>query len=264
MLERRSPPLRLPKSPLIFVLGQVRFAPILSMEKEIPAIQDSLRKHGFPRLSTREIEITRRDAAGKAEVETRKQWEFINKEKRASVIIDNGFIVYQVTQYELFEDFVKAFRAILDLFADHTEPDLMQRIGLRYVDLVTPSGGAKLESYLSSSLRGFSVDAVESREAFRVESVTKTGEHSSFIHRYMEANRGLGFPDDLLPIFLSFDRELELESPFGLLDMDHFIHMDNDFSVETVVENLWFLHEHLTKAFEASVTKSALSEWGAE
>lgn len=264
MSERQTPALHLPKSPLIFVLAQVRIAPVLSMEAKIPAIQDSLRKNGFPRLSVREIEITKREASGKTEVETRKQWEFIDKEKRASVLIDTEFIVFQVTQYKLFEDYLSALKEILDLFAYHAEPSLVERIGLRYVDLVTPSGDQKLESYLSPSLRGFSIQDGEAREAFRCESVTQTGDNSRFIHRYMEANHGLGFPPDLLPIALSFNREINLKSPFGLLDMDHFMHVDSDFSVQTIIDNLWTLHDHQTKAFTASVTDAALKEWRSE
>ncbi|MCC5835439.1 MAG: TIGR04255 family protein [Opitutales bacterium] len=264
MSERQAPALHLPQSPLIFVLGQVRFAPVLSMEEKIPAIQDSLRKNGFPRLSVREIEITKRDANGKTEIERRKQWEFINKEKWASVLIDTDFIVFQVTRYKLFEHYISEFKGILDTFAHHAKPDLVQRIGLRYVDLVIPRDDQKLESYLSPSLRGFSIQGGEHREAFRCESVTQTGDNSRFIHRYMEANNGFGFPPDLLPISLSFDLDLNLNSPFGLLDMDHFMHVDNDFSVQEIIKNFWALHDLQTKAFAASVTKTAMNEWRSE
>lgn len=264
MSERRKPALHLPKSPLIFVLSQVRIAPVLAMEEKIPEIQDSLRKNGFPRLSLREIEIKKRDAGGKTEIERRKQWEFVDKEMRKSVLIDTDFIVFQVTRYRVFEDFLKEFKAILDVFAYHAEPSLVERIGLRYIDLVTPSANKDLASYLSPSLRGFSIQEEDTREAFRSESVTQTGAHSRFMHRYWEANKGLGFPPDLLPVSLRFDRALDLQSPFGLLDMDHFMHVDDDFIVQDIVDKLWSLHDHQTKAFAASVTEPAMEEWSNE
>jgi len=261
MNERLTPALHLPKSPLIFVLGQVRIEPVLNMEAKIPAIQDSLRKNGFPRLSLREIEITKREPSGKTEVETRKQWEFIDKEKRTSVLIDTNFIVYQVAEYKVFEDFIARFKQILDLFNFHAEPALLQRIGLRYIDLIVPSSGRSLGEYLSPSLRGFTVQEDVARLAFRSESVTQTNHHSRFVHRYSEANRGFGFPEDLHPVSLAFERNLNLDSPFGLLDMDHFCHLDEDFQVAGVVDHLWSLHEHHAKAFEASVTQTAMEEW---
>ena len=79
-----------------------------------------------------------------------------------------------------------------------------------------------------------------------------------------EADRGFGFPLDLLPITLDFERDLNLQSAFGLLDMDHFIRLDEDFSVKKIAENLSALHDHHRKAFEASVTPEALKEWGAK
>ena len=261
MNERSQPALHLPRSPLIFVLGQVRFAPILSMEKKIPDLQDSLRKNGFPRLSRREVETVNQESGGKTKVAVRKQWEFIDTEKRASVLVDTEFIVFQVTRYEVFEEYLEAFQAVLHQFAYYAEPALLQRIGLRYIDLVVPTEGKALESYVSEKLRGFHVREDDPREAFRVESVSQTGEHSRFVHRYYEADRGLGFPPDLLPVSLRFDRDLQRESPFGLLDMDHFMYFDDEFSVPRIINGLWSLHNHLTKAFEASVTKVAMNEW---
>jgi len=264
MSERQIPALHLPKSPLIFVLAQVRFAPVLSMEEKIPDIQDSLRKNGFPRLSIREIETTAHDASGNIKVESRKQWEFIDKEKRASVLIDTSFIVFQVTQYKVFEDFLSAFKRILELFAYHAEPSLTERVGLRYIDLITPSEDQELKNYLSPSLRGFSIQVGDKREVFRSESVTQTGTNSRFIHRYAEANQGYGFPPDLQPIALAFDRNLNLKSPFGLIDMDHFMHIDDDFSVGKITDDLSSLHDYHTKAFAASVTETAMKEWRTE
>jgi uncharacterized protein (TIGR04255 family) len=264
MSERQTPALHLPKSPLIFVLSQVRFAPVLSMEEKIPDIQDSLRKNGFPRLSIREIETTEHDASGNTKVESRKQWEFIDKERRASVLVDTGFIVFQVTQYKVFEEYLDTFKRILELFAYHAEPSLVERIGLRYIDLVIPSESQELKNYLSPALRGFSIEEADKREVFHCESVTQTGGNSRFIHRYLEANHGYGFPPDLRPIALTFDRDLNLKSPFSLIDMDHFMHVDEDFSVQNIIENLSSLHTHHTKAFAASVTETAMKEWGSE
>jgi hypothetical protein len=52
-----------------------------------------------------------------------------------------------------------------------------------------------------------------------------------------------------------------METPFGLLDMDHFSTLEIDFSVEEIVDRFFKLHEQQTKAFKASVTTDALEEW---
>ena len=47
-MKRTSPPLRLPGSPLVLVLCQVRIATVRDMAGYIPALQDRLRRDGFP------------------------------------------------------------------------------------------------------------------------------------------------------------------------------------------------------------------------
>jgi uncharacterized protein (TIGR04255 family) len=46
--------------------------------------------------------------------------------------------------------------------------------------------------------------------------------------------------------------------------MDHFMHVDDDFIVQDIVDNLWSLHDHQMKAFAASVTEPAMEEWSNE
>ena len=262
MTKRSVPPLKLTRSPLIFVLAQVKITPVMAVEEKIPGLQDALRKRGFPRLVIRETEIAIESADGQAkQTDTRRQWEFVDKESRNSVVVDAEGITFQTTKYDMLETLMAATRDALDLFAEHIEPDLTERIGLRYIDLVVPTDGKEIRTYFNDRLSGFSIDDDAGREAFFTESVCKTGPNSRFIHRYVEASRGFGFPPDLLPVALKFPRDPRMQSTFGLLDMDHFMTLDEDFSVDNAIRHFFTLHEHQTKAFEASVTADALEEW---
>ncbi len=262
MNPRSVPPLKLPKSPLIFVLAQVKISPVLGMESKIPALQEAYRKQGFPRLAERKIETTVRGSEGQTvQKETRRQWEFINKDKRASVLVDSEGLNYQVTKYDVFESFMASIESVLQVFSDTVEPTLVLRTGLRYVDLVIPAEGKDIHVYFNASLRGFKIHDTDQRKAFFTESVCQTGSDSTFVHRYVEADAGFGFPPDLLPMQLEFPRNPRMTSPFGLLDMDHFSMNEADFSTEEVVSRFFDLHEHQTVAFEASVTAEALEEW---
>jgi uncharacterized protein (TIGR04255 family) len=234
------------------------------MEEKIPSMQESFRKSGFPRLSHRKIETATQSQDGKTEIEIRKQWEFSDKESSSSIIVDTDFLVYQVTHYSQFENYIDTLKQVLEIFCYHAEPSLISRIGLRYIDLVKPTEEKSLESYFSNSLRGFKVKHADSREALMTESVSKTGENSKFIHRYVEAQKGLGFPPDLLPLNLKFNRELRMDNEFGMLDMDHFVTLNEEFDIPATIEHLWKLHEYQTDAFTASVTEEALMEWRKE
>lgn len=262
MNHRAAPPLKLHRSPLIFVLAQVKITPVLDIETKIPTLQEAFRKQSFPRLAERKIETTVRGPDGQSiQKETRRQWEFIDKEKRASVLVDGEGLTYQVTRYDVFETFMESMASALRIFAECVEPVLVLRTGLRYVDLVVPSEGKEIHFYFNDGLRGFKIHETDERKAFFSESVCRTGPDSNFIHRYVEADVGFGFPPDLLPMQLEFPRDPRMKSPFGLLDLDHFSTLEADFTVDEVVARFFALHEHQTKAFEASVTLAALEEW---
>ena len=234
----------------------------MAIEEKIPKIQDALRKKGYPRLNIRNIQNSVQDAQGQQQkVEFRHQWEFVDKESRASILIDAGGITYQVTKYDVFETLISAFEEALDVFTQYVEPDLVMRIGIRYVDLVIPKEGKQIRDYFSSSLRGFQFHESVERDAFFTETVCKTGSNSKFIHRYVEALKGFAFPPDLLPVSLTFPRDPKMSSSFGLLDLDHFMMLDEDFSVKGAISHLHELHAHQTNAFKASVTPEAIDEW---
>ena len=261
-MPRATPPLQLPHSPLIFVLAQVKISPVMAIEDRIPELQELFRKRGYPRLSQRKIEVSAHGPDGQVEPQkTLRQWEFINKEGTASLLIDENGLTYQMARYEVFETLIESMRTALEIFTKQVEPDLLQRVGLRYVDLVVPTEGKAIHSYFAESLRGFSISAEEDREAFFCESVSRTGKDSRFVHRYVEANRGFGFPPDLLPVSLELRRDPGMKSPFGLLDLDHHITVEEDFSVDSAIAHFEFLHHHQTLAFKASVTPAALEEW---
>jgi uncharacterized protein (TIGR04255 family) len=262
MNQRVDPPLKLAKSPLIFVLAQVKITPVLGIESKIPMLQEAFRKQGYPRLAERKIETTVRGSDPLTiQQDTRRQWEFIDKEKRASLVVDPEGLNYQVTRYDVFEAFMEAFEVALRIFVDCVDPNIVTRLGLRFVDLVIPSGGKEIRSYFNDSLRGFAIDAADERKAFFSESLHITSPEKLFVHRYAEAKSGFGFPPDLLPLQLTFPQDLRRDSPFGLLDMDHMLNREFDFSVDEIIANFWDLHKHQTKAFEASVTNEALEEW---
>lgn len=262
MTSRTVPPLKLLRSPLIFVLAQVKISPVVAIEEKIPSLQESLRKRGYPRFAVRELRPAMQGPDGQIQqMPAQKQWEFIDKESYSSVLVDSDGISYQVTKYDSFETFMSAMREALCVFSQHVEPDLIQRVGLRYVDLVVPSEGKDIRAYFNDSLRGFKIHSDENREAFFSESVCQTGQTSKFIHRYVEASHGLGFPPDLLPTNLHFNRDPRMKSSFGLLDMDHYIALDENFEIQSAINHFFNLHDHQTKAFEASVTTDAIEEW---
>jgi uncharacterized protein (TIGR04255 family) len=261
---RTEPALHLPKSPLIFVLAQVRFSPVLTMKEKVPAIQEAMRKQGYPGFQTRKIEVETfvTGASAPAKVDVREQWEFLNKERTESVLVDRESVVLQTTRYPTFEEYLGKLAIALKTVQEHAEPNLMLRLGLRYVDLISPSDPHELGYYVKSELRGMPFSDLGKKRAMMSESIVETDTRSKLVVRYVEGSSGFAFPPDLMPVSLAFTRNPVQKSPFGLLDFDHFTEESMDYNVETVLARAWSLHRVLEKAFKASVTVCAFKEWG--
>jgi len=253
--------LHLPKSPLIFVLAQIRISPVMKMEEKIPDMQEAFRKNGFPRLIKRDIETTKGQPNQGVIVENNTQWEFISKNKKASVLVDQNFMIYQVSEYDVFESFLGEFREAAKIFGEYTEPNLVEKLGLRYIDLVIPEDGKNPASYFCDDLRGFTIGSTGNRDSFLCESVSHYGSKMKLIHRYIEAQKGIAFPSNLMPITLDLKKEVSMNSEFAVLDMDAISDYEDDFSVEVLTKTLWELHGIQEEAFKASVTAEALKEW---
>src|SRR5258705_10846711 len=104
---RTLPALHLSKSPLVIVLSQVRISPILGMEKFLPAIQEQLRRTGYPKFRTsvtQEILL-----APELKTVSSVRWLFSDREEKTTAVIAPNFITLLTSRYEVFEKFADAF-----------------------------------------------------------------------------------------------------------------------------------------------------------
>jgi uncharacterized protein (TIGR04255 family) len=260
-MKRTLPALRLSKSPLVFVLGQVRFETILAMDKVIPEIQDELRMAGFTGYSERTIEITRGSPDGKETTERKPQWEFVHGDKRRSLLVDRGSITCQTTSYSSYETFAEDLQKGLEVVERRAKPQQGARVGLRYVDLIEPVESKPMDWYVNRQLLGVSFGRFGERLGQSTESLIRVGEQRRLVARYTEAAQGLAFPLDLLPVGVAFCRPIQLNTRFALLDTDHFDLATFAFSSTAVLERIASLHDTLDQIFRELVTPNALKEW---
>jgi len=261
-LKRTLEPLVLSKTPLIFVLAQIRVAPIAQIEACLPDIQEVLRHKGFPGLVKRKFRIQNPASEGPDSTEDRIQWEFINNARTRSVLIDDGSLVLQSTDYESGEEFLDALGAALQTFGEIAEPTDLVRIGLRYVDLIKPIGGQGLDALVAPALRP-EAQALPGASIFHLwESLRQTSENTRLRVRYTEAAQGFAFPQDLGPILsLKLRHPPMQQDPFGLLDCDHFDERASSFDIADILERTGALHDVIDQSFRSLVTPEALTLW---
>jgi uncharacterized protein (TIGR04255 family) len=258
-MARKIPALKLTKSPLVLVLAQIRFPAVLKMFTYVPEVQESLRQAGFSRYAEEQIQ----EIVFGPEIKTEKgsRWLFATRDKRQAVVLTNDFVVYETTQYDVFETFLDRVRAMVDVIKAKVQVDLSEQIGLRYVDLIRQINGRAPRDLLKEPLRGLTnddLDASESRQQLMVQAKTQHG----FLNLRMIENLGPSFmPPDLASTHLDFPATLEQKEVYRLLDFDHIFRGDVDFEAKAIEEKLAALHESTTKAFRAAVTTEALDYW---
>lgn len=259
---RTKPALKLENSPLVLVLSQVRFEPVLKMSDQIADIQDAMRKEGLIRFSQEETQqIT---FGPKLTTSQQTRWIFGNREQTEAVVLTNDFFVYEVTEYDLFETFVDRLLALLQPVRTKAELPFASRIGLRYIDLILPGGGHSVDDFIAPSLRGLSAKDLGAKSVnyqFVIESQTEIGR---FFIRSYESSGEHFLPPDLQTKHLKFSKSTSSDDQFRVLDLDHVSDQEIDFEGDALKKHFWRLHETTERGFVAATTADAIKYWKGE
>jgi uncharacterized protein (TIGR04255 family) len=258
----------LSKQPLVLVLCQVRFSPVRKMGDYISSIQEVFRRHEFPIERAGKIQQLTITPAGVQAVE-QDRWEYLTKDERWSVTVLQDSVVLQTTAYERFENFAEQLEVAVRTVLGLTEQDklgIVQRVGLRYVNLIQPAAGEDFRIYLRPGFRGAS-DApfVPRSHRLYVESVGRTSvgdTPGTMVLRVTQNDQGFDLPPDLIVGAPKFQQRARNGELVTLIDMDHFIEGTFDPSAEWVTARAYAMHDHLIETFhEHVVSKKAIEVW---
>jgi uncharacterized protein (TIGR04255 family) len=258
---------KLPRSPLVLVVAQIRFSPVENIEKEfIPVVQGKLRTLGFPYFSKsvqHQISVT---PTGLQNVPM-EQWNFTDKIRKSSVILQKSSLLISTTAYSTFVDYTEQIRhwienisKILDL-----QYNVIEQIGLRYVDWIFSIDGKSPEELINNEyLGGFTDEKHEiiKRQAV-IEKKTDSGVVRTILYKPSEQEKESIKAD--FPIFgLNSPVDSIKELPV-VLDMDHIGILKKDYSDVLVLSTLQSLHDEQDKLFYEQIpTPEAIKLWGKE
>ena len=262
-MERKCRFVPLSKQPLVLVLCQVRFTPV-QMAQYMPAIQEEFRRNGYPLVSAGKIQQLLITATGPQVVE-QERWEYRTKDETRSIFVMPDNVTLQTTSYTKFEVFAEQLRFVLDTVLTKTEHNtlgLVQRIGLRYVDLIRPEAGQDYRSFLKPGLHGVADQTFEKgTHRLYVQSVGKTAV-GSLIIRVAQSDDGTDLPPDLVAGAPKHEPRAKKDELVTFVDMDHSVTGKFNADTQLVVEKLFRLHDDLVETFhEQVVTKEAIESW---
>jgi uncharacterized protein (TIGR04255 family) len=246
------------------VLAQVRFAPILTIDKVVPEIQGALREE-FPRFKR---VVGRQLVLGPSpEVIPIEQWVFADRERETAVVLSRDFVVLETSRYDIYATFSASLRKAVEIVREFARPQLVERLGLRYVDLIRPYESEdkpqhEMRDYLRPGLHGPDLrDLGIEKGAYRFESRNITGLGNTIVVKLSHHADGAFLPNDMDRQHLRFDVCLRPGEEVALLDIDHFNEEPRDYDVDAVMEQMEALHTSIKETFVRCVTPKALDLW---
>jgi uncharacterized protein (TIGR04255 family) len=240
-----QPDVQLEKPPLINVICQVMFPPILSItSKEPDEFQERIRRE-FPQLETEYgllVRVPKPGARGEPEAEPSiKIYRFYTADEQTTVALTQDFYALSTHRYQCWEDFAAylnlAHQAVQSVYA----PTYATRIGLRYINRFTlDNTGCQMGEAMLDFLRQ-ELTAQLRAEVWDIPSEMKTR---------------LQFIDDEAKFTLGIHYGQEENSPFLLVDFDYF--QEGQLELDDVVTRCGRYNEVIYRAFRWCVPDDKL------
>lgn len=259
MKNRSRTALNLERSPLVLVLTQIRFSPVLKMDKYVGDIQEVLREFGLTRFTKEETEQVVFGREFKTNAVTR--WVFSSRNREEAVVLANDFFVYEVSTYDSFDVYVERLLSLLKPVYETAKLSFSEQIGLRYVDLLLGDGEIAVDDLVCGSLRGLTAETLGLKSANHQFVIQGRTDHGMLWIRSFENTGEQFLPPDLQTEHLKYRVATTKDDDFRVIDFDHISRGEIDFSEETLREKLWALHDRTDQAFRETVTKKALNYW---
>lgn len=254
---------RLANAPVVYVLCQIRFSPVEKMGDYIPAIQEALRAQ-YPVFEREQIGGVSIGSNNQPTfIQNENRWRFETRDQRTGYVLYTSQLITHTTAYIDSEDFrdriVSGFRVVHEF----AKLGFIQRIGLRYIDLITSADNDRIDDYVNPSLVGFrptipGLSPEISQQFLRARS--NIG--GTLLMRVSRALHSSALPADLLPSALKLTRQPNSDKESMLLDWDHYIDSVNlDPDPDALAEKLRSLKAPIAKVFEEAVTEHAVKVW---
>lgn len=250
-------------SPLVLVLSQVRFSPILEIEKHITSIQGQLKKKGLPLFEEESSqEVTLIQAGSPPEIKARRRWIFTDIARHNSVILSQDFLALETSSYDQFPVFRERFESYLNVIAGSLELDAIERVGLRYVDVVRTREGKAARDLIRAELRGLQLEDANQGRFTQFGSMSQAVTDFGKLNvRVIHSDEGISLPPDLAGTKLQIQDLPPKGEAVSILDIDHFSVVTRSFDVRAILEALDALHVITDLAFQRVVTPEAIQLW---
>lgn len=269
-------------APVYFTIGQVRHNPLLSLKTYLPAIQERMRKAGYPDFkSSQQMQFSFTAITGGDDsqpfqpgVQQVESYTFSNLEGTHGFLMEPNALSFRCTDYETFPEFYAELERGLNILEEAVDGlAYFERLGLRYLDAVMPAEGEALQQYLAQEVWGTST-SLDLSQVYQFEGQPLTYNHSfaessatipnigQVVSRVIVQNSDLRFPPDLLPDPLKVgERFRDLNGHHATVDVDASFSDRLKYDSTEIRDRFQHLHDLVELFFNATVTDHARKAW---
>jgi len=255
-----SPPEEVPlkDAPLIRVIAQVRFPPILSIEKRdfVGSFQEAIREK-YPILQPEQTQTFVFGPQGALQPTLQLTWRFIDTVDSWRVSLAPDFMTLETTAYSSRHDFLERLEDVLTALKKSFDPQIIERFGLRYIDRLTGQDLLDISSLVKPEISGML--AAEFREdiyqAINEFLFIIPGGEERILARW-----------GLMPAGSTFDlNSIEpITESSWILDLDMSLAKNREFSIEGLMHEGQRFAERIYTFFRWAVKDDFLQRFGGE
>lgn len=248
----------LPKAPLVRVVTRINFPVVVSIGKPefIAPFQEALRKV-YPVLRPEQaFGVVFSNMPGTPPTpQTQTTWRFSQPDNSWRVALAPNFLAIETTAYKSEADFVERAKLVVEALAEHINPQLVDRIGLRFIDRVVGAPLKDLAKYLRPEVVGILTSEVATNVQHAMsECLFDVPDEKAQLH----ARWG-----HLPPNATVDPAALEaIGEPSWILDLDMFSKASSPFTPKSVLEQISTYTERIYAFFRWAVTEEFLKLYG--
>ncbi|MBW4635463.1 MAG: TIGR04255 family protein [Iphinoe sp. HA4291-MV1] len=255
-----QPPKEVPlkDAPLVRVIAQVRFPPILSIEKKdfVGSFQEAIREK-YPILQPEQTQGFAFGPQGVVQTAPQVTWRFVDTTNSWRVSLAPNFVALETTAYSSRSDFLEHLESVLVALNESFNPKIIERFGLRYIDRLVGQNLKDISSLVKPEIAG--ITAAEFKEY-----IHQTINECLFVipdgGEQMIARWGL------MPAGATFDPDAiePIAESNWILDLDMSLSRNREFSVEALMSEAQRFAERIYTFFRWAVEDDFLRRFGGE
>ena len=258
-----SPPLKSP--PVYFTVAQIRFNALLTLANFVPAMQEAMRKEGFPDFNQQQTVVLHISGSDTPpEPQRQDRFTFGTIDRKHLFLLDRGALTLQSTDYGTYEQFSSMFLRGLAMVDEAVRLDFTERAGLRYLDRVVPGAAETVADYLVPGVLGAN-DLLSGMGAKTLHTYAETVSRVGDVQlraRVVTQDGPLGFPPDLAAEGMAVNARLSQGLGWhAIIDSDGTVEGRTVFSIDDVAARLDKIHQVIAIAFREIATTHAFQVW---